>query len=177
MSDDEQPTYTGPTTRAGLQAIIWGMRADLETIAAEAGPLRMGQPGAMGDWTVKDCIAHLAAWRWWSVTRLDGAARGVEPEPPWPPELDEDRPGDVDRINGRFYAAARDLPAADVLRDSRATLDRLEAALLALTEADLFAPDRFSWLHGYPAAAIITSSAIHLEEHRGPALVALRGGG
>ena len=177
MSGGERPTYTGPTTRAGLQAIIWGMRADLEALVAEAGPGRLGQPGAMGAWTVKDCIAHLAAWRWWSVARLDGAARGVEPEPPWPPELDEERPGDVDRINDIFYAAAAARPADEVLRDSRATLDRLEATVLALPDADLFDPNRFPWLHGYPAAAIITSSAIHLEEHRGPALTALRGGG
>jgi hypothetical protein len=176
MSTDERPTYTGPTTRAGLQALIWGMRADLEALVAEAGPGRLAQPGAMGDWSLRDCIAHLTAWRWWSVTRLEAVPGGATPTPPWTGDHDEGTSAGADAINEQFQAAARGQSDAAVLRDSRATLDRMEAALLAVPEGILFAPGHFPWLHGYPIAAIITGSAEHLAEHRGPALAALRGG-
>ncbi|MBX6341949.1 MAG: ClbS/DfsB family four-helix bundle protein, partial [Thermomicrobiaceae bacterium] len=79
---------------------------------------------------------------------------------------------DVERINQRFYAASRDRPVAEVLADSRASLDRLEAALLALPEADLFDPRRYPWLDGYPAAAVIVGSAGHLHEEHQPAITA-----
>lgn len=151
-----------PTTQIALQALLWRMRADLEALIAEAGPTRLDTPGAAGDWTVKDVIAHLTAWRWWSVARLEAAVSGSAPTPPWPADLDEEREGDVDRINAHFHALDRDRPAAEVLRDSRATFDRLEAALLAVPEADLFMPGRYRWLGMYPAAAIVTSSAEHL---------------
>ncbi len=154
-----------------LQALLWRMRADLERFVAEAGPTRMALPGAAGDWTLSDVVAHLTDWRWWSVTRLEAAARDVVPTPPWGDDLDENDDDDIDRINERFHAASRDRPVATVLRDSRATLDRLEAALLALPEADLFAAGRYPWLGDYPASAIVTGSAAHLYDEHEPAII------
>ncbi len=156
------PTYDGPTSAIQLQALLWRMRAETERLIAEAGPDRMDLPGAMGDWTIRDAVAHLTAWRWWSVARMEGAVRDAEPTPPWGGDLREEDEADIDRINQLFYEAARDQSLAEVLHDSRATFDRLEAALLALPEADLFAAERYPWLSGYPAAAIITGSAEHL---------------
>lgn len=165
--------YGGVSSRVQVQAVIWRMRADLERLVAEAGPARMELPGAMGPWTVKDTVAHLASWRWWSVARLEAAVRNAVPVPPWGDDLDENRDGDTDRINQQFYERSRDLSVAAVLRDSRETFDRLEAALLELPEADLFAADRYAWLDGYPAAAIVIHSARHLYEDHEPGIVAL----
>ena len=162
--------HAAVSSKVELQAILWRMRADLERLVAEAGPTRMELPGAAGDWTLKDVVAHLADWRWWSVARLEAAARGEAPAPPWGEGLDEDDDADIERINQQFYEASRDRPVAAVLRDSRETLDRLEAALLALPEADLFAADRYPWLGGYPAAAVVTGSAGHLYDEHEPAI-------
>lgn len=150
------------SSTVGAQALLWRMRAETERLIAEAGPTRLDLPGAMGDRTIRDAIAHLTAWRWWSVARMEGAVRDEEPSPPWGRDLAEEREGDVERINQQFHAATRDQPLAEILRDSRATFDRLEAALLALPERELLAPGRYPWLGGYPAAAIVTGSAAHL---------------
>jgi len=168
--DPQQYTVSSTT---GAQALLWRMRAETERLIAEAGPTRLDLPGAMGDWTIKDAIAHLTAWRWWSVARMEGAVRDEEPSPPWGRNLDEEREGDVDRINAQFYAATRDQPVAETLRDARATFDRLEAALLALPEQDLLAPGRYPWLGSYPAAAIVTGSAEHLFIDHAPGIVAV----
>lgn len=157
-----------PTTMVQLQALLWQLRADTERLIAEAGPTRLEIPGAMGAWTLKDALAHLSAWRWWSVARMEAAARDEAPSPPWGTDLDEANGDDIDPINQRFYEASRDLSVAAVLADSRATFDRLEAAFLALPEADLFTPGRFSWLRDDCAAAIVTSSAGHLYEEHDP---------
>ena len=159
------------TTRAQLQDLLWHMRADTERLVAQAGPTRMELPGAAGDWSLKDVVAHLAAWRWWSVARMEGAAHNTEPTPPWGSDLSEEGAG-VDQINEQFHAAALARPVAEVLADSRATFDRLEAALMALPEADLFAPCRYPWLDGYRAADIVLGSAAHLYEDHEPAISA-----
>lgn len=166
------------STRVGLQALLWRMRADLERLVAEAGPTRMTLPGAAGDWTLKDVVAHLAAWRWWSVARLEAAVRDETPVPPWEDDLDEDDDADTVRINQQFYEVSRDRPVVEVLHDSRKTLDRLEGALLALPEADLFAADRYPWLGGHAPAAIIVGSAAHLYDDHVPSINAVlaRGG-
>lgn len=165
-----QPREHGVSSKVHLQAILWRMRADLERIVAEAGPARMELAGAADDWTLKDVIAHLAAWRWWSVARLEAAVRNEVPVPPWGSGLDESDQADVDRINQQFYEAARDRSVAEVLRDSRETLDRLEDALLALSEAELFDANRYPWLGGYPASAVVLGSAGHLYEDHEPAI-------
>jgi len=169
----DTPNYDKLSSTVGAQALLWRMRAELERLIAKAGPERLDLPGAMGDWTIKDAIAHLTAWRWWSVARMEGAVRDAEPSPPWGSGLSEERPEDIDRINQQFYEATRQQPLTATLRDSRESLDRLEAALLALPERVLLAADRYPWLGGYPAAAIVTGSAEHLFIDHAPGIIAV----
>ena len=45
---------------------IEGIRADKQfwrDLAAEVGPERYGEPGAMGEWTFGDLAGHLLGWR------------------------------------------------------------------------------------------------------------------
>ena len=158
------------TTRTQLQDLLWHMRADTERLVAQAGPVRMELPGAAGDWSLKDVVAHLAAWRWWSVARMEGAVHNTEPTPPWGVGQSEESSSGVDQINEQFHAAALARSVAEVLADSRATLDRLEAATMALSEGDLFTPGRYPWLDGYRAADIVLGSAAHLYEDHEPAI-------
>ncbi len=154
------------STKEELLAILWRMRADIERFAAEAGPGRMEVPGVAGDWSLKDVIAHLNAWRWWSVARMEGALRNEEPRPIWVADVDEWEEGNVDQINEEFFESSRQKSVLDVLRDSRATFDRLEDAIMALTDEQLFESGRYAWLEGYPVSAIVLGSAGHLfEDH------------
>ena len=159
-----------PTTKQELLAILWRMRADLERLVAEAGPLRLEQPGALDDWSIKDVIAHLTGWRWWSVARMEAAATKRPPTPPWSGGLDENDEGATDQINQQFYQANRDRPVAEVLGDSRATFDRLEAAIAALSDAELFEAGRYPWMGQYNNAAIVLGTALHLWEDHYPSL-------
>jgi hypothetical protein len=155
-------------TRAELLDIIEAEHAGWLALLAAIGEDRMLLPGAVGpDWTVKDAIAHLTAWREWSCARLDAGLRRAEPTPPWPPALDEDAPGGVDQINAWFYERARDRPLAAVLRESEAAWSRMADLVRALPEADLRDEGRFAWLGGAPLSAIVDGSLEHLREHIG----------
>lgn len=155
-----------PTTKTELQEIIWQMRADLEALAAQAGPERMELPGAMGDWTLKDAIAHLTSWRWRSVARMEAAAGIDLPNPGWDAaDIGEEDESRIDQINQGLYQRSRDKAVSEVLAESRESLDRLEAATLALSETELFESGRYAWLGDYPLGAVITGAAGHLDEH------------
>jgi hypothetical protein len=167
-TSDAEPAFDVASTKVELQAILWRMRADLERLVAEAGPTRMELPEVAGDWTFKDVIAHLTAWRWWSVARMEGAVKNAEPTPPWGAGLEEDSRAGVDLINQQFYASNRDRSVIEVLRDSRENFDRFETALLALSDAELFDKQRYSWLGGYAAADVVFGSAGHLYEDHVP---------
>lgn len=163
--------YVAGSSKQGLQAVLWRMRAEQERLIAEAGPVRMELPGAAGDWTLKDVIAHLSAWRWWSVARMEAAVQGggEAPVPPWGDDLSEEDEAGVDQINQQFYERDRTKSVDQVLRESRETFDRFEEALFALSEEQIFEAGRYPWLEGYALADVVLGSAGHLfQEHALP---------
>ena len=141
---------------------VAAIRADQQfwrDLAAEVGPARYAEPGAMGDWTFADMAGHLAAWRGRTIARLEAAARG-EPEPPapWPSELQDD-----DEINPwiRQHDAGR--KPEELVAAYEASYDRLIAALESLPEALMTDVHAFAWV-GAPLVEVDFTGHLH-EEH------------
>src|SRR5262245_31778731 len=156
-------------TKAYLIERIQRERAAWDALLADVGESRMTQPGAAGDWTFKDVAAHLTAWRKRGVNRLKAAQRGERPAPaPWSAA---GIPAEDDPINDWIYRANRDRPLADVLRESRESLEQLEAAAQALSEQDLIDSQRFSWMEGTSLGeSIFGNSMDHFHEDHEPEL-------
>src|SRR5262245_34965945 len=133
---------TSTLTREEALARFDAARRDHQAFLATIPKDRMTEPGATGPWSVKDVIAHVAAWRDRTIARLEASLAG-QPEPPplWPPELDEDDP-----INNWFYERDRDLPLDDVLKKWDTSFDRVRKVLVALPDEALFNADYFQWM-------------------------------
>jgi hypothetical protein len=82
-----------------------------------------------------------------------------KPKNPWPAHLQS-----VDEVNNWFYETNRDLPLSEVLAESRRVFEQMVAAVEALPEAGLFAPDRFYWMEGEPLSARALFAHFH-DEH------------
>lgn len=54
-------------TKARLLAELRAARGEWDTLMAAVGEERMTEPGAAGDWSVKDVIAHLTSFDQWFV--------------------------------------------------------------------------------------------------------------
>ncbi|MFI5272701.1 MAG: ClbS/DfsB family four-helix bundle protein [Ktedonobacterales bacterium] len=132
------------TSKAQLLDDLRDEQARWEALLQDIGEDHMTQPGVAGEWAIKDIAAHLTGWRRRTVGRFRAALRH-EPAPPplWPPHLRTD-----DEINAWIYAANRDRPLADVLRESRDVFQQLVETLDAFPAADLLDPTRFPWLEG-----------------------------
>ncbi|MFN0096551.1 MAG: maleylpyruvate isomerase N-terminal domain-containing protein [Dehalococcoidia bacterium] len=94
---------------------------------------RMIEPGVVGDWSVKDIVAHVA----WSDREIalvfrDHHLRG---SPLWELPLPE--------RNSAMVAAAREEPLEVVLADAERCYEELLAAIEACNEADLADSSRF----------------------------------
>jgi hypothetical protein len=148
------------TSKAQLLSDLSDEQAYWEALLQDIGEDHMTQPGVAGEWSIKDIVAHLTAWRRRTVGRFQAALRHEPtPTPFWPPNLQTD-----DEINGWIYAADRDRSLADVLSDSRDVFGQLVEALDAFPEADLLDPERFPWLEGEPLTAAALFGHFH-EEH------------
>jgi len=148
------------TSKAQLLDDLRDEQARWEALLHDIGEDHMTQPGVAGEWSIKDIVAHLTGWRRRTVGRFQAALRH-EPSPPplWPPHLQTD-----DEINAWIYAASRDRPLADVLRESRDVFEQLVETLGAFPESDLLDPARFPWLEGEPLSGAAFFAHFH-EEH------------
>lgn len=112
--------------------------------------------------TLKDDVAHLAAWQERSIARFEAAAAGGAPDfSGWPQDLD---PAE-DEINEWVYARNRDTPWAEVLAGWRADSARLLRLATAVPAETLWDTERYAWLNGYALADVLLGALEHHAEH------------
>ena len=132
-------------TKDELLAKLERDNAQFEALLDEVGPARMEQPGVAGEWSMKDVVAHLTAWRRRTVARLEAALRGDNDLPAlWPAHLQTD-----DDINAWMHERDKNLTVAEVRAQSRQVFEQMVAALRALPEDVLQEAGRFPWMEGY----------------------------
>lgn len=115
---------------------------------------------AMDDWTGKDLLAHIAWWHDHSVLVIEGLRAGRQP-------YDGTDPANTtDAFNERTHREHLQDPLAATRAAFHASFGRLSDALSTLTEDELFARDRWSWLGGEALVeTILWDTSRHYEEH------------
>jgi uncharacterized damage-inducible protein DinB len=146
--------------RAELLAELDSENERWERLLAEVGDDRMDEPGVAGEWSIKDIVAHITAWRRRTVGRFEAVAEGrPEPAPPWPANLKED-----DEINAWFHERDRGQSVREVLSESRRVVQQLRAAIAKLPEEAPDDPARFPWMGDVPLSGAALFSHFH-DEH------------
>jgi hypothetical protein len=142
-----------PTRRALPEAKARFLADDARIDAAfrellDSVPIQAWTEPADGDWTLADHVAHLTTWfregtRALEVHRDTGAWSEMPPE-------------GLDAFNDRTVRASRGTPVAELRAGYDAGIDRLRAAVRAMTDAEWLDPEGFSWayedLHGHVRA-------------------------
>lgn len=96
-------------------------------------PDQMQQPGASGEWSVKDILAHVTTWEAESLEHLPRMARGEKNA------SYRHLYGGIDAFNELMIARKRELPLDDVLRELDETHARL-VEYVATAPEEQFAP-------------------------------------
>ena len=130
-----------PATRADLLAAIDTELARLMAQVQQVPPADRLRPGACGDWSVKDLLAHLDAWHEMFLSWEVVGSRGGKPEMPAPGHTWATTPALNEEIRRRHQDEPWD-EVATRLADSAA---RVWALADRYDEADLFAKKRFAW--------------------------------
>jgi hypothetical protein len=148
-----------PADKAELLANMQAGYDQLEALLATLTEEQMTIPGVNGSWSVKDNIAHLAAWQSYQAARQEGILTGVEPPDPAPGLETEDE------INEHYYQQYKDRPLAEVLADLRASYQRVVAATQTLSWEALNEP--FPWAdNNFPVGAYTAGNTYgHYELH------------
>jgi hypothetical protein len=116
--------------------------------------------GTYDDWSAKDLLAHINAWKRQVVLDLREDPEAV------PESTDEE----VETANVAFYEANHSRPWDSILSDSESIHQSLVGELDMLSASELSETHRFPWQEGLPlwrrlAGWIFTHPWIHLAEH------------
>lgn len=132
-------------------------REEWEALLTEVGEQRMLEPGATGEWPVKDVIAHIM----WCEREMVGVceAHALVGSELWQVTDDE--------RNAIVVAQYRETPLQEVLIEERQVYARLLAALQTLSDEDLNDARRFrdmpiEWV---PWQLIAGNSSQHYRDH------------
>jgi hypothetical protein len=90
-----------------------------------------GPAGEPDDWSTKDVLSHLSAWRSIGADEVEAVRTGGAG-----PEIADE----VDEHNAKIFEATHHLPAAAVIEESSLSWDKLLASLEACSEDDLQRP-------------------------------------
>jgi len=127
-------------TAADVVVLIRETSTQLERLLAQLSVEQMNQPGAVGVWSVKDVLAHLAYWQRYGAALLTAAARGETPNL----EGDDETERNNASVVGQYYQRSLAATIADWQAAREDLLDQLEQ----VSDADLNDPDRFAWNNG-----------------------------
>jgi hypothetical protein len=104
----------------------------------------MIQPGAAGDWSIKDLLAHLSRWEAEVVKLLWQAQQGLRPTT----LLNSEEP--TDEVNARWQQEDQDRPLERILLDFHGVREQTLRRIEHFTDKDLVDPNRYPWLDGKP---------------------------
>lgn len=103
------------------------------------------EPGVVGEWSIKDLLAHLNRWEGELVTMLWQVKEGRFPDRPEISGQDQ-----IDEINRRWYLESRDRPLDMIESDFRALRPQTIRRVEAFSTEELNDPDFHKALRGEP---------------------------
>jgi hypothetical protein len=141
-----------------LARLIWQTSAELELLISRLTVAQMNQPGAVGVWSVKDVLAHIAFWERYALRIVKAARCGEEPE--------FDAEDSTESRNASVVAQYYLAPMGAVIASWNSAREDLLEQIAGLSEADLNDPERFPWSEGLPLLTRIAANSYkHEQEH------------
>lgn len=105
-------------------------------------PQQMLEQGVVGDWSIKDILAHLSRWEAELVKLLWQAHQGIKPSGVYTDQIS------VDEVNARWQQEDQDRPLDRILEDFNGVRNQTIRRLDYFTDQDVSTPERYRWLEG-----------------------------
>ncbi|MBA4370877.1 MAG: hypothetical protein C0418_04785, partial [Coriobacteriaceae bacterium] len=136
-------------SKTDLLASATRERAAFERLVAPLTPAQLARGGILGEWSVRDVIAHLVEWEQMVLRWLAAGERGETPAVPAPGFKWSQLPA----LNAQIRAAWAPLPGDEVLARAAASYAETIATIERLADDDLFTPGRWPWMNRNTLAA------------------------
>jgi len=143
-----------PTTKKQLLETIEVEQKALEGLLAGLSPAQMIAPEIVGEWSVKDVLAHLLEWQHMVLSWHAAGLKGKVPETP----SAEFNWGQLPQLNQQIYEKHCNRPLADIQKEFKASHHKMLRTIQRLSEEDLFTRGRYAWTKNNSLGAYFVSS-------------------
>lgn len=130
-----------PTSKTDLLAAINQERGALEATLETLTPAQMVEPGVVGEWSVKDVLAHLIEWEQMVLGWYRAGLHGEIPELPAPGYKWNQTP----QLNQMIYEKHRDRPLDEVIEQFQASHREILGVIHELSNEKLFTAGQYAW--------------------------------
>lgn len=155
---------TGPSDKQTLLDLMELHRAAWDDLISQFSKDHLVEPGAIGDWSVKDVIAHVAAYEDWTAEQMEATRQGEVVSQEDFEAMGAEGWYDVDNRNGWLYAQMKDVPLEQVLAQSEQAFNRLLQAVDSTSDEDLQVPQW--WTNGRALIDTIPGQTYeHYDQH------------
>jgi len=143
-----------PQNKTQLLAETHTQYQALEKFLAGLTPAQMTRPGALGEWSMKDVLAHLYEWQQMFFRWYEAGLRGETPAVPaqgfkW---------SELPALNQKIYETYRDMPLDTVLGLFRASHTRTLALVEALSDETLTRRGLYPWMNDNALIAYLNAN-------------------
>jgi hypothetical protein len=141
----------------------------MERLLATLDAAQMTRPEVYEGLSVKDVLAHMAAWLRMSAEWIETSLRGEAPVVYAPGFLAEGKNWEavMHRLNAHIYRQNKDRRLDDVLAEFRAAHTHMMELVRATPERDLIEAGRFDWFSGRPIWILMAENSYeHYQEHQ-----------
>ncbi len=142
------------SSKAALLEAIRVDREGLEQVLSSLTPAEIVWPGAMGEWSVKDIMAHVVDWEQRLVSWYEAGRRGEVPERPAPGMTWRDLP----LLNQQGFERSRNRSLRDVLADFRSSYQQAWTLVQAMTDAELLTRGHYAWTGKGNLASVVVAN-------------------
>jgi hypothetical protein len=157
MAEDDYPP-----SKAALIDVIVTKRQALESLLEMLSDAQLIQPGVVADWSIKDILAHIAAWERLAQDRIHAALTG---EPLKFPVISGD--DFVDKFNAEVYENNKDVTLNEIQSEFRASHQEFMRQIESLDETFLPQKLPFDWAGDLTVQVLISSNTHwHYPEHQ-----------
>ncbi len=134
-----------------------------KSLLAELSSEQMIQPGVIGEWSVKDIVAHIVVHEQRMLAWMTERWRGEIPHAPQPYAMPDN---ELDQLNEQIFRENRDRALLDILNGLDKTHVDILAFVAATDEQDLIDPQRFHLQDGEPLwEAVAANTCDHYAQH------------
>jgi uncharacterized protein (TIGR03083 family) len=143
-----------PTTKHALLEMMQRERTALEQLLAELSPEQMTESGIVGEWSVKDVLAHLLEWEQMVLRWHSAGLKGKVPVTP----SAEFNWAQLPQLNQRIFEKHCNRTLAEIQKEFAASYKKTRKTIEGLSDEDLFTRGRYAWTRNNTLGAYFVSN-------------------